>query len=340
MLIDGDLGGAKIEAAALGLDGVILARERTATPRDDYDGAPRAIVGLVTAMEMRFGAARGVGVGTPGSLSPVTGLVRNANSTWFNGRPLKRDLEAALGRPVRMENDANCLAVSEAVDGAGAGAHLVFAVIIGTGCGAGIAIDGRALGGRNGVAGEFGHTPLPWSAAPEEIPGPTCWCGKQGCAETYLSGPGFARRHATAHEALSTAPDIIAAARAGEAAAAQTLERYRDRLARALAAAVNLIDPDAIVLGGGMSNVDEIYEGPHPAHRGVCVRRPLRHAGRDGETRRFIGRSRGRLAVAGLTGQICERPAAFRGPLFKIGATGDQLRALAHRDCSAACSRT
>lgn len=261
MLIGVDLGGTKIEAAALSEDGSMLARERTATPRDDYDGALSSIAALVCGLETRFGAARGVGVGTPGSLSPITGLVRNANSTWFNGRPLGTDLESALGRPIRMENDANCLAVSEAIDGAGAGAHVVFAVIIRTGCGAGIAIDGRALGGRNGVAGEFGHTPLPWPAGPEEIPGPACWCGKQGCAETYLSGPGFARLHAAAHGALSAAPDIVAAARAGDAAAAQTLERYRDRLARALAAVVNLIDADAIVLGGGMSNVDEIYEG-------------------------------------------------------------------------------
>jgi len=258
MLIGVDLGGTKIEAAALSERGEILARERVATPREDYHAGVRAIATLVEGLEARLGRARGVGVGTPGSLSPTTGLIRNANSTWINGRPLGRDLEAALGRPVRMENDANCLAVSEAADGAGAGSRLVFAVILGTGCGAGLAIDGRALGGRNAIAGEFGHNPLPWSSGPVEHPGPACWCGRRGCIETFLSGPGFARLHGVRGV---TAKNIVTAARAGETEALASFEAYRDRLARSLAAVVNLLDPDVIVLGGGLSNVDEIYDG-------------------------------------------------------------------------------
>lgn len=261
MLIGVDLGGTKIEAAALSDDGGTLARERVATPRDHYDGALGAIAKLVGGLEKRFGRARGVGVGTPGSLSPVTGLIRNANSTWFNGRPLGSDLESALGRPIRMENDANCLAVSEAVDGAGAGAHVVFAVIIGTGCGAGIAIDGRAMSGRNRLAGEFGHNPLPWASGPDEVPGPACWCGKRGCVETYLSGSGFARLHAETTGRRLEAPAVVEAARSGDTAACRALELYRDRLARSLASVVNLLDPDVVVLGGGMSNVSEIYDG-------------------------------------------------------------------------------
>lgn len=261
MLIGVDLGGTKIEAAALADDGRMLVRERIPTPREDYSGALDGIAGLVAGIEARFGPARGVGIGTPGSLSPATGLIRNANSTWFNGRPLAHDLEAALGRPVRLENDANCLAVSEAVDGAGAGAHVVFAVILGTGCGAGIAIDGRALAGRNGVAGEFGHMPLPWASGSDEVPGASCWCGRRGCVETYLSGPGFARSHAASGAPAADAPAIVAAARAGDGGALASLEAYRGRLARALAVVVDVLDPDAIVLGGGMSNVEELYDG-------------------------------------------------------------------------------
>lgn len=261
MLIGVDLGGTKIEAAALDAEGRMVFRERVSSPRDDYDAALRAIAELVGEAEARLGPAAGVGLGTPGSLSPATGLIRNANSTWFNGRPLKRDLESALGREVRMENDANCLAVSEATDGAAAGAHVAFAVILGTGCGAGIAIDGRALGGRNGVAGEFGHNPLPWAHGPEEEPGARCWCGRRGCVETYLSGPGFAGRHREAGGLQASAPEIVAAARSGEPGAVRALDIYRDRLARALASVVNVLDPEVIVLGGGMSNIDEIYDG-------------------------------------------------------------------------------
>ncbi|MFC3692403.1 ROK family protein [Chenggangzhangella methanolivorans] len=259
MLIGVDIGGTKIEAAALDDDGATLGRKRVSTPRGDYDGALGVIRDIVADMEARFGQAAGVGIGTPGSLSPRTGLVRNANSTWFNGRRLQGDLEFVLRRPVRIENDANCLAVSEATDGAAAGAQVAFAVILGTGCGAGIAIDGRAFAGRNGVAGEFGHNALPWPHGPDEMPGPRCWCGKDGCVETYLSGSGFSARHAEAEARRLSAPEIVAAARQGEETARRSLDRYRDRLARALAAVVNLLDPDVIVLGGGMSNVDEIY---------------------------------------------------------------------------------
>lgn len=262
MLIGVDLGGTKIEAAVLAPgDGAMLARERVATPAGDYEATVRAVASLVGGLEARFGAPRGVGLGIPGSVSPTTGLVRNANSTCLIGRPLARDLETALGRPVRLENDANCLAVSEAVDGAGAGARLVFAVILGTGVGAGIAIDGRAHGGRNGVAGEFGHNALPRAFGPAETPGPQCWCGRRGCAETFLSGPGFSDRHFDATGRRFAPPQIVAAARDGDEEARRSLEDYADRLARSLAAVVNLLDPDAFVLGGGMSNVAEIYEG-------------------------------------------------------------------------------
>lgn len=261
LLIGVDLGGTKIEAAALGPCGETLARERAATPAGDYAATIRAIAALVAGLEARFGAARGVGFGIPGSVSPTTGLVRNANSTCLIGHPLAKDLEAALNRPVRLENDANCLAVSEAVDGAGAGAKVVFAVILGTGCGAGVAIEGRAHRGRHGVAGEFGHNPLPRATGPDEAPGPECWCGRLGCIETFLSGPGFSNRHFAATAKRATPPEIVAAARAGDPEARRSLDRYADRLARSLASVVNLIDPDVIVLGGGMSNVAEIYEG-------------------------------------------------------------------------------
>lgn len=261
MLIGFDVGGTKIELIALADDGAVLARERTPTPRGDYAGGVRAIIDMVESVESRFGRAAGVGFGVPGSLSPATGLMRNANSTWLNGKPLKRDLEAALARPVRIENDANCLAVSEAVDGAAAGEAIVFAVILGTGCGAGVAIDGRALGGRNGVAGEFGHNPLPWNDGTDETPGPACWCGLRGCLETYLSGTGFARSYGARTGRPLRAEEIVERAGQGDVEATAELELYADRLARALASVANLLDPDVFVLGGGMSNVAALYEG-------------------------------------------------------------------------------
>lgn len=259
MLIGFDIGGTKIEGAVLSAGGETLARERVATPRGDYEAGLAVIAGLVAGFENRFGRADGLGFGVPGSLSPATGLIRNANSTWLNGRPFGADLEHALGRPVRVENDANCLAVSEAVDGAGAGAKIVFAVIVGTGCGAGVAIEGRALSGRQGVAGEFGHNPLPRPTGPAEHPGPQCWCGRRGCLETFLSGPGFSARHEEATGRRAEAAVLFADARIGDDEARRSVEIYLDRLARALASVVNLIDPDVIVLGGGMSKEPELH---------------------------------------------------------------------------------
>ncbi|MFN3522796.1 MAG: ROK family protein [Phenylobacterium sp.] len=250
-----DFGGTKIEAAALGADGRILARVRGATPKD-YDGGLETVRGLVEEAERQAGArARAIGVGGPGSPSPATGLIRNANSTQLNGRPFAADLARALGRPVRYANDANCLALSEALDGAGAGAGTVFAAILGTGCGAGVVVDGRLVEGRNGVAGEWGHMPLPWPRE-EERPGPRCWCGREGCLELWVSGPGLARDHG----AGLTAEAVAAAARTGDSAASQALDRYVDRLARGLAVVIDILDPDVVVLGGGMSNVAELYE--------------------------------------------------------------------------------
>ena len=254
-----DLGGSKIEAAAIDPTGRIGARRRIATPAGDYDATVAAMAGLVAALESEIGAAAPVGIGIPGTLVAATGLVKNANSTWLNGRALGRDVEAALGRPARFANDANCFALSEAIDGAAAGCANVFGVILGTGVGGGIAIDGRLLVGANAIAGEWGHNPLP-APFPDESPGPACWCGRSGCIETFLSGPGLAadhRRHAGRDLA---ALDIAAGAAAGDPACRATLDRYADRLARALAHVINLLDPDAIVLGGGLSALSLLYE--------------------------------------------------------------------------------
>ena len=261
-LIGIDLGGTKTEVAALARDdGRVLLRERVATPRGDYEGTVAAIAALVQRAEAVLGcAARPVGIGIPGCLSPATGLVKGANSTVLIGRPLRQDLERVLARPVRIANDANCLAVSEAVDGAAAGARMVFAAILGTGVGAGIAIDGRAWAGAQGIAGEWGHNPAPRLAADEGVEMPSCWCGRGMCNETLLSGPGFAADHARHGGAALGAVQIVEAAAAGDADAQASLDRYVDRLARALAQVINLLDPDAIVLGGGMSNVAALYE--------------------------------------------------------------------------------
>lgn len=259
-LIGVDLGGTKIEVAALARDdGRVLLRERVATPAGDYEGTLAAIAGLTRRAEAALGSgALPVGVGIPGCLSPATGLVKGANSTVLIGKPLQRDLERALDRQVRLENDANCLAVSEAVDGAGAGGRVVFAAILGTGVGAGIAIDGRAWPGANGVAGEWGHNPAPLLDG--ETASLHCWCGRGTCVETLLSGPGFAADHVRRGGAALTAPQIVQAALAGDASCRTSLDRYQERLARALARVINLLDPDAIVLGGGMSNVDALYD--------------------------------------------------------------------------------
>ena len=258
MRIGVDLGGTKIEAAALGPDGTVLARRRLATPRGDYAATLGAIVGLVQQVESEIGHRGSVGVGIPGALSATSGLIKNASSTWLLGRPLDRDLAAALGRPVRLMNDANCLAVSEAADGAAAGLAVVFGVILGTGVGGGIVVAGRPLVGCNAIAGEWGHNPLPWPT-PAERPGAACYCGKQGCIETFLSGPNLARDYHEAGGEASTAQQLAARAEAGEPAALAALARYEDRLARALAGVINILDPDALVLGGGLSNLDRLY---------------------------------------------------------------------------------
>jgi fructokinase len=258
MRIGVDLGGTKIEIVALDRDGAILLRRRIPSPSSDYDAIVDAIGSLVEAAEAELGARGRVGIGTPGSPSPLVGTMRNANSTVLNGKPLVRDLERRLGRAIRVENDANCFALSEASDGNAAGAACAFGAILGTGVGGGIVVRGALLEGANGIAGEWGHAPVPWPRA-EEIPGPQCYCGKRGCIETLLSGPGFARDHVEHGGTERTAPEIVAAARASDGAARASLERYLDRLARALASIVNVLDPDVIVLGGGMSNVAELY---------------------------------------------------------------------------------
>lgn len=257
-----DLGGTKIEITALAADGREVLRRRVPTPQGDYRATLRVIADLVAAAERALDAVPGscsVGVGTPGSLSTRTGRLRNSNSVCLNGEPLHADLEAVLGREVRISNDANCFAMSEASDGAGAGARIVFGVILGTGVGAGVVVDGRVLDGCNGIAGEWGHNPLPWPAD-DERPGAACYCGRAGCIETWLSGPGMARDHARHGDATRAAAEaIVARAAAGEDTASATLARYEARLARSLAHVINILDPDVIVLGGGMSNVDSLY---------------------------------------------------------------------------------
>lgn len=259
MRIGVDLGGTKIEALALADDGRELGRHRVPSPRDDYAGTLQAIADLCARLERQAGERGSVGVGIPGTVSSRTGLVKNANSVWLNGQPLDKDLARALGRPVRLANDANCLAVSEASDGAGAGEAVVFAVILGTGTGAGVALGGRPHAGRNGVGGEWGHNPLPWPT-PEEYPGPECYCGKRGCLETWVSGTGFENDYARHTGTRLKGPEIVARGEAGEAPAVAALQRYLDRLARGLAHVIDILDPDVIVLGGGMSNVAALYQ--------------------------------------------------------------------------------
>jgi len=265
-----DLGGTKIEGIALD-GGHEVTRLRVPTPRDDYEATLTAIVGVVTELEAR---ARGlpsdarsgskdgtatIGVGIPGTISPSTGFVKNANAVWLIGRPLVNDLSSRLGRLVRIANDANCFAISEATDGAATGAAVVFGVIIGTGTGGGIVVRGEPLVGANAIAGEWGHNPLPWPDADDE-PAPECYCGKRGCIETYLSGPALAADHARRSGSTEPVPQIIVRAATGDSDAVQTVDRYLSRAARALAAVINTLDPDVIVVGGGLSNIDAIYE--------------------------------------------------------------------------------
>jgi fructokinase len=259
MRIGVDLGGTKIEAVALDDDGRELGRRRVPTPRHDYDATLAAIARLVHELEQSTGRSGTLGVGMPGAISPASGLVKNANTTWLIGRAFDRDLAARLGRPVRCANDANCFALSEAVDGAGAGSRVVFGVIVGTGTGGGVVVDRKVLTGPNAIAGEWGHIPLPWPQ-PGEWPGPPCYCGKTGCVETFLSGPGLARDYALATGHTLEPPEIAAHAARGDQAAAAVLERYAGRMARALAVVLNVLDPDVVVLGGGMSRIAELYE--------------------------------------------------------------------------------
>jgi fructokinase len=258
MRIGIDLGGTKIEAIALDEGGAVLARRRVATPRHDYDGTLEAIVTLVRGLEQETGARGTVGMGIPGTVSPATGLVKNANSTWIIGRPLDGDLASRLERPVRLANDANCFALSAAVDGAGAGCRVVFGVIVGTGTGGGIVVDRKVLTGPNAIAGEWGHNPLPWPR-PDEWPGPACYCGKTGCVETFLSGPGLARDYRGATGEAIDATEVTARAVRGDANADAALARYEDRMARALAVVLDILDPDVVVLGGGVSQIERLY---------------------------------------------------------------------------------
>ncbi len=278
MRIGIDLGGTKIEGVAIDDRGDVRTRRRVPTPADGYEEVLYAIRDLVVELEREIGTRASVGVGIPGSLSPATGLVQNANTTRLIGKPLDKDLETLLGRPVRVANDANCFSLAEASDGAGAPPRgaldrpwVVFGVIIGTGCGGGVVVDGKVLVGPNGIAGEWGHSPLPWQRD-DERPGPLCYCGKHACIETFLSGPGLARDHA-AHTNQSTplrATDVAALAAAGDAGADATLRHYEDRLARGLATIVNALDPDVIVLGGGVSNIDRLYSNV-PAQWGIYI---------------------------------------------------------------------
>jgi len=252
-----DLGGTKIEIAMLDPAGQVALRRRIDTP-PAYDGVIAGIAGLVQAAEAELGVQATVGVGIPGVISPATGLIKNANSQMLIGHALDQDLSAALARTVRVENDANCFALSEATDGAGAGHRCVFGVIMGTGCGGGVIVDGRVLSGRNRVAGEWGHTPLPWPRD-DEWPQPPCWCGQTGCLELYLSGTGLARSCG-----MPNAAAVERRAEQGDPAAVAAIDRHADRLARGLAVVVNVLDPDVIVLGGGVSNMPQLYERVPP----------------------------------------------------------------------------
>ncbi|GAB4234383.1 MAG: ROK family protein [Methyloligellaceae bacterium] len=283
-----DLGGTKIAGIALARDGKALARSRVATPRGDYDATLDAICALIDGLEHEAGMKGTIGLAVPGSLSPATGRMQNANSTWLNGRALDQDLERRLGRGVRIANDANCFALSEATDGAGAGYRSVFGVILGTGCGGGLVINGQLVDGPHGIGGEWGHNPLPWPGE-EEFPGPECWCGRRGCIETWVSGPALAADHRRATGRDLDAQVIAAAAQEGDRYASAALERHCDRLARSLAHVVNIFDPEIIVLGGGLSQMGHLYERlpglirPHVFAQAAAVRiAPPRHGAASG----------------------------------------------------------
>jgi len=255
-----DLGGTKIEILAVESGGREILRERVPTPRDSYENAVQAIVELVRGTESKLGRKGSLGLAIPGTISRVTGLVKNANSTNLNGQPLDVDLSAALNRPVRVENDANCFTLSEATDGAAAGASIVFGIIAGTGVGGGVCVDGKVLTGAHSLTGEWGHNPLPSPGLHEIEHAPPCYCGKRGCIETWCSGPAVSDRHYKRTHKRMSVPEIVEAARRGNEAAQLTMENLTDRLARSIATVVNILDPDVIVMGGGLSNIDELYE--------------------------------------------------------------------------------
>jgi fructokinase len=259
MRIGIDLGGTKIEGLAIGADGAQRVRRRIAAPRGDYANTLKAVAGLVAAIEAECGERGSVGIGIPGTISPATGVIKNSNSTWLNGRPLREDVARLLDREVRIANDANCFALSEATDGAAAGARVVFGVIVGTGTGGGVVIESQVLVGANAIGGEWGHNPLP-AARGVESPGPPCYCGRSGCIETFLCGPALARDYTGGAGAAVSAADVAARAAAGDALADAALSRYEDRMARALGSVINLLDPDVIVLGGGLSNIARLYD--------------------------------------------------------------------------------
>lgn len=263
MRIGLDVGGTKIEIVALDDDRSTLARRRIATPAGDYEATLDAIAQLVRDVESEVGKSATVGIGTPGAVDEATGLLKNSNSTVLNGRPLHRDLEARLGRNLRLTNDANCLALSETIDGAARDAGVTFVAILGTGVGGAIAVGHHVITGRNKIAGEWGHNPLPWMTG-EEQPGPQCYCGKRGCIETFLSGPALAAEFMARTGRTMRAEEIAKAAEVGNAGAANAIQRYEDRLARALAHVVNIVDPDVIVLGGGLSNIKRLYANVPP----------------------------------------------------------------------------
>ena len=259
MKIGIDLGGTKIEGIAISETGEELMRKRIKTPKGDYNGTVKAIVGIVNSLESDTNQKGSVGIGIPGAMSPKSGLIKNANSTWLIGRRFDNDLEDALEREVRLANDANCLAVSEAVDGAGSDVKFVFAIIIGTGCGGGIAIDQKVHNGLNSIAGEWGHIPLGWMTK-DEYPGHTCYCGQRGCLETYISGTGFEKEYEKQTGILKTGNEIADLLKIGDSNAEKVMRIYENRLARAIAIAVNIIDPEILILGGGMSNISRIYK--------------------------------------------------------------------------------
>ena len=253
-----DLGGSKIAAIVMNQQGEVVAKRRIPSPQSNYQKTIQTIAELISLMDNDVGEKTNIGIGMPGSISPATGLVQNANSTWLNAKPFKQDIEQAVQRPVRLANDANCFALSEAIDGAGASAKSVFGVILGTGCGGGLAINGKLIDGPHGICGEWGHNPLPWPNL-EELPGPQCWCGRIGCIETWVSGPGMSadHKHQTGHD--YSVEEICFQAAAGHDKERKTLDRHASRLARGLAMVVNIIDPERIVVGGGLSQMAHLY---------------------------------------------------------------------------------